>query len=183
MAGPRAERPSHSVWQLRHTFWWAPPRKHALTGDDWSSCLGHCNRHQRRLLTEELGRLWAKRGQEVSCSALRGLWRPPQPCFPRRAPRRLFAKQRANWGDHRSGRRQLWSGWPERGRIGEAANPGPPAPSALTQWPTVGGDHARLNLPTWLWMRFLLTLSLLEFTAPWSAALALILPRLLAGQL
>ena len=72
-------------------FCWAPPRKHALTGDDWSSCLGHCNRHQRRLLTEELGRLWAKRGQEVSCSALGGLWRPPQPCFPRRAPRRLFA--------------------------------------------------------------------------------------------
>ena len=118
-------------------FCWAPPRKHALTGDDWSSCLGHCNRHQRRLLTEELGRLWAKRGQEVSCSALGGLWRPPQPCFPRRAPRRLFAKQRANWGDHRSGRRQLWSGWPERGRrIGEAANPGPPAPGTL-----VGGER------------------------------------------
>ena len=82
------------------------------------------NRFERRALTENLNAQWRvgahlRHDCPTACS--------PLPSATLRRPcRRLFAAQRATWGQGPPRRSIRWSGWPHRGeRVGEAFYPGP----------------------------------------------------------
>lgn len=94
-----------------------------------SGRLGPIGRRERRRLTVHLHRQWGRdppmRNSHTCLVALH------------RRPRCLFHQQRRTWGQHQP-RKPRWHGWPFRGcRVGEASNPGPPAPGT-----PLGGERA-----------------------------------------
>ena len=110
-------RPCLAGWAqrtLRRTPLWA------------TACLGSSKLagSHRRALTISLNARWCQQREPPSCHLLAGLLPSARLHWSKRA-RRLYP------------RRSRWPGWPMRAcRIGEAANPGPPAPGT-----PVGGER------------------------------------------